>query len=516
MISAMHRTDDRRRSRWFHVAAIAVFAGIAVILHLPGQVDGPSLDAAVFTDMAVGLRSGLLPYGDLWDHKPPGAYAAFALAQAGFPGADPWLGPWLLTIGACVLMAGLTYLLLLPVGWPWALVGGAVVAGYVSVYPVALGGGLTEPVATAAVLAAFGLAANGGGSTRVAVVCGILAGAAAATSLLGIPAILAVGTLVARPLSPGAGSHEATARRLGGFAFGVLLVVGVLLLLGAAGGILPEAWSALVIYNRAYGALFSGRLDGFAEMATASALFLAPLLVLCAVGMLRWLRTRRFDAPVAAAVAWVVGWSLAIAAVGRLEPHYLAVVIPPLVLMAVQAARGALTGPGSRRVAVVALVVVAIALAVPATAALVSRTGGYTNQPQVRAVADWLRARAAGSAGLFVWGDEPELYYTSGLVPATPYIYVLPLLTPGYGGPELSARVAALLAARPPQFVVDAGSLRPGAPGIVPLLAPRPAGGLRSLDTIDPIRQVVRDTYGPPVEVAGWLVYERLSATPVP
>jgi hypothetical protein len=162
----------------------------------------------------------------------------------------------------------------------------------------------------------------------------------------------------------------------------------------------------------------------------------------------------------------------------------------------------------------IALVVLAVLAAVPAAMALGARAGSGVNRSQVDAVAAWLRSHASEGASLFAWGDEPELYYTSGLSPATPWIYVTPLLMPGYGGPELSEEVARDLVAEPPEFVVDAGSASPGDPGTVPMLVPRPVfeGDEWKLDTIDPIRDVVRDLYGSPVEVAGWLIYERLPA----
>ncbi len=226
-------------------------------------------------------------------------------------------------------------------------------------------------------------------------------------------------------------------------------------------------------------------------MGSASILFLAPLVVLSAVGFLRWMRARGIVASVAAAGGRVGACSFAIVATGRLEPHYLTVVIPPLALLAISAGRAAMKDPGAGRVAATVLVAMAVLVAVPAAMAFAARSSDYTNEPQVRAVATWLRSRTIEPATLFVWGDQPELYYLSGLLPATPFQYVLPLVTPGYGGDELSRTVAQELSADLPRWVVDAGSERPGEPGSVPLLVSRPVtGDGRSLDTIDPIREL--------------------------
>jgi len=505
-------TPSLRRA---HVIAVAVFAAIVVGLHLPGLMEGPTMDGALFTEIAVGMRSGLILYRDLWDHKPPGVFVAFALVQAALPGADPWFAPWLLTVVASILIAVLTYMLLLPGGRRAALIGGAVVAGYVSIYPISLGGGQTEPLATVVLLAAFVLAGRATGSARSAAACGVLAGLAVMMSLLVLPAILAVGILVAAPRASAA-DWRGAGRRLGAFALGGSAVVAIAAGAVLAAGILPSAWSALVTYNGVYGAVNRSHSDHLVAMVSASILFLAPLIVLCAIGFLRWMRTRGIQPSVVAAAAWVAACSFAIAATGRLEPHYLIVVIPPLTLLAIPAGRAATADLGGGRMAGTALVAVAMLVAAPAAVSFAARSSSYTNQPQVRAVAAWLRSRTVEPAALFVWGDQPELYYTSGMLPATPYLHVLPLLTPGYGGEELSRTVAQELAADPPRWVVDAGSKGPGEPGSVPLLVWRPVeSDGRSLDTIDPIRQVVRDGYGPPVEVAGWLVYERLPVTPV-
>ena len=65
--------------------------------------------------------------------------------------------------------------------------------------------------------------------------------------------------------------------------------------------------------------------------------------------------------------------------------------------------------------------------------------------------------------------------------------------------------------------MVDAGSVSPGDPGTVPLLARTPGDSDgRSLDTIDPIRQLFVRELRFPVEGAGWLVYTRLARADQP
>ena len=324
------------------------------------------------------------------------------------------------------------------------------------------------------------------------------------TSLLAVPVIFALGIVLARP---GAGA----VKPLVAFAAGGLLVAALCGLALVGAGIGTYAWSALVTYNAVYADLNRGQTDQFIMLLFLAVLFLAPLLAPCALAFLRWIRTREVASVPLAAAVWVVGGSVAILTTGWVAPHYLIAVIPPLVILAVPAGRAMFAGDRARNLAAAAIVGAALTVAALA-AFLLGRITPWDDGSQVRAVATWMSERTAGGHGLFVWGNEPALYYESGLEPATPFVYVYPILTPGFGGSDMSECLSRTLAADPPKFVVDAGSSGPGEPGIVPLLVPRPVvDGERSLDTIEPIREVVRQYYGEPTEVDGWLVYERLA-----
>ena len=487
-----------------HAVYVAGLAAIAALLAAPGLVNGPGLDAAAYTQIAVGLRSGLLPYRDLWEAKPPAIFAAFALAQAVLPTSDPWLGTWLLCVAASTIIGLLTYVLLLPTSRGAAAAGGVVVTVLVSAFPLSLGGGQTEPVAAAVALAAFVLAARRPPGAGVAAACGVLSGIAVAASFLALPALAGTAVVALRP-------GQSIARRAIAFAGGIVVVAAAIAAALVASGTLAEAWSALVTYNAVYALTVRLQGDAFAALAVISLLALAPLLVAAALGLARLARHRILDWTVIGAAAWVLLFAADIVLASRLMPHYLVLVAPPLVYLAVLGVT--VTLGGSRRDAIlgVAVLVAACIVAAPGVHGLFTVTGGSGDGQQSQAVAAWLRDHARDDDELFVWGNQPVLYYGSRLVPATPFIHLLAILTEGYGGAVLSRCVAGDLSADPPRFVVDAGSPVPGAPGLVPLLVPRPViPGDRTLDSVDPIRQVVMRDYGPPVEVAGWLVYERL------
>ena len=90
-IGARARVPDR--------LGFAALSLLATGLLLPGLLTGPSLDAAVFLDVATHLRAGDTLYVDAWDHKPPGIYLILAsaipcsrsLTLGPSPGSSLWL-----------------------------------------------------------------------------------------------------------------------------------------------------------------------------------------------------------------------------------------------------------------------------------------------------------------------------------------------------------------------------------------------------------------------------------------
>jgi hypothetical protein len=196
----------------------------------------------------------------------------------------------------------------------------------------------------------------------------------------------------------------------------------------------------------------------------------------------------------------------------RLEPHYAVALMAPLAVLAALA--WSIEGRSVNRLhraGRAAFVLASVAMATLGLVGLAVLSQGLQNAAQVAAVSQWLKTNVTADSSLFVWGNEPELYVGSGLDPASRFVYVYPVLTPGFADQSLVDEVVGELAAARPAFVVDAGSTEPGVPGIVPLLVPRPAIGDRTYDVIDSLREFVAANFGPPVEVSGWLIYPATS-----
>jgi hypothetical protein len=475
---------------------------LSIVVFLPGLQAGPSLDAAAFLVVGQRIAAGGVPYVDAWDHKMPGIYLVDALAAAQ-SWADPWLVAWIFSILATAATGVLVYAIVrarIGAGFGAAAAAACVLA--LGAYPLSLGGGMGETLgvlpATAALLVWSRRSASIGANLTV----GILGGLAVVVSAQLAPAMLAIATwtLIQR-------QWRCAIAVIGG---GAAVGIGLLVALGIAGAF-GGFWDALIAYNAAYRSALADapNKDTWASV-QAALVVLAFLWVPALVGafMVR-------DRLAAACLAWVLFAILAAVAQGRFYTHYAIAMVPPLVVLSADPAVYLLSG-GPRNWRRVSVLVV-FALLVPVISITGSRNGTdpvveaqAILRRQVQVVGEELRLQAAPGDGLLVWGDEPDLYSASGLRPAIRYVYLLPLMTPGYATPALINSVASDLAASPPEWVVDAGSAGIGQPGKPPLLEPRrviPADDGRDVDMLDPIRDFLRDNYEL-IGVAGdWPIY---------
>ena len=107
-----------------------------------------------------------------------------------------------------------------------------------------------------------------------------------------------------------------------------------------------------------------------------------------------------------------------------------------------------------------------------------------------------------------MWGHAPEMYYESGLRPASRWISLPGLMTDGYVTPEHVERVVNELNSLRPAAIIDASSWG-GTLVTFPLLQSgslsRPEG--RYVDELDPVRNFVRAHYVFARDVAEWPAY---------
>jgi hypothetical protein len=464
--------------------------GAAAAFLSPGLWLGPCQDSAAYVLIAVRLREGFMPYRDVFDNKPPGTYLLNALGQIAAPFLSPWAVAWLLSVlfaGASILLVDA--LLRRSVGPVAAWIGSLVCCALVSGYLTAFGGGLTETYALAPLLLALWLVVARPRGLRTAAAVGALLSAACVFSLECAPAALAIAA---------AGVYDRgnlrTSSRSGAILALAAAVPAVLVVVWLwLGGAVGAAWDQLVPYNGAYRTSGPGPLT----------LVLVPLVVLgglaipavtAAVRMVR--NPAASDRLGWVSLAWLVGYATYLAYQGRMFPHYLIMAAPPAIFLAVRGAAPLWAAMASRRAsprqAVLATVVVSVFVLLASMAAdlgLVAVQNGASLKTTSDPVTTWLRAHESSGKTLFVWGYDPVLYLNGGLAPSDRYVYIYPLVTPGYGSVERSAAVVAGWERKPPDVIVEGDSA-------VPYRRPMPSDSdSRSLDTLQPLRDFIAGHY---------------------
>jgi hypothetical protein len=132
-----------------------------------------------------------------------------------------------------------------------------------------------------------------------------------------------------------------------------------------------------------------------------------------------------------------------------------------------------------------------------------------TSAARIQAVAGWVNANTPSDGTMFVWGNEPAIYLYADRAPASAYVYLLPLTTPGYASEHVIQSVLDEWSANPPGVVVDAGSAQAGVAGMPPLLIERRTLTIdgRNVDLLDPLRDFLRERYVLATTIQGWPVY---------
>ena len=103
--------------------------------------------------------------------------------------------------------------------------------------------------------------------------------------------------------------------------------------------------------------------------------------------------------------------------------------------------------------------------------------------------AAWIEANSPKSATLFVWGDDPVLYVTTGRPPYDRYVYQFPMVTAGYWSADRTAALLQAWRSSPPALIVES-------PTPVPLFLAADADiDTRNLDTLGPMRDFIRANY---------------------
>lgn len=448
---------------WLVLAALAFVALRAPALSMPLE-----RDEGEYAYIAWRMLEGDVPYRDGFDQKPPGVFAAYAVALAGFGGSVE--GIRLLAGAWSAVTALLLFLLVRRLAGALAGAGAALAFAAVSADPRVSGLAANTEVFLLLPLVASLLTllrALEGGRARWWLATGALLALAGTFKQVAATQALFV-ALVAGLAPTGEGRSGAVWRRFGWLAAGGLAVVVPVVAAFAVAGAARDLADAVVLHNLAYAQRrsFGEGLHNLAGALAGQAPSFAVLWALALAGLWRPGRHGRRAALLLG--GWLVA-SLAGVAVGwQFRPHYFIQALPALAAWAGLGAAGWVQAVAVRRPALAGGLAATLGIALAAAPALANRdvlaagspdavarrVYGLNPFPEAREIARHIAAHSTPDETVYVVGSEPEIPFYARRRSATRYIIFYPL-TGDYA--DAAARQAELLAevrAARPRYVV--------------------------------------------------------------
>jgi hypothetical protein len=431
-----------------------------------------SRDSGVFLYGGWRLLHGELPYRDVWDHKPPVIFYLNALGLA-LAGGSRW-GVWLLEAASLSLAAGLALRLLRRAfGLAAGLAG--LYLGWAAMVFLLEGGNFTTEFALPVQWGALALANSAGAAGqrlgRRGLAIGALSGLAFFTkqNTIGVGVAIALYVLLAGLRS---GQWQTALPDLAQMAGGAILAGVVILAPFALANVLPELWSAVFVYNLAYGAA-STNAERLIALGRGLVALLSTNLTGLALsgwgfGLLRALR-RNLSGPltplVGVALLDLPVELLMVSASGRSFAHYYLALLPPFMILAafaIHALTEAVLGASKlsrteAQVGVLAGVLIVGALVQvksPLDYARVIADAASFNRSQLDIIAE-VQRHSDPSETVLVMGAEVQINFLAQRRAPTRYAYQAALHTLGYTTPAMVESFYADLQRNPPRLIVD-------------------------------------------------------------
>jgi 4-amino-4-deoxy-L-arabinose transferase-like glycosyltransferase len=491
------------RRDWLILAALLT---VITLLALPALTYPLGRDQGEFATIGRGILNGRAPYVELWNPKPPAVFYVYALAMAVFGQTSTALRAIDLIIVPLICLTLYQLAKHLPVGAGlksaptpnatgfWAALVFAVFYFTETFWTLTQNDGIVLLPMALAMLCMFNAARQGGRSRLWAFGCGALS---ALTLWFKYPFALFVAAVMigyvwvetrrmternAKPLSLRSPMGNILAFSLGG----LLVGLGGIAYLASIG-----AWEALLEsaqVTSSYTALTFNPQDFMALMTAALGFRWGQwglLFVLVAIWpiLAYFRRGVQLNAPtqISTGQVWTVIWLWASAGLAIMlvqakgyDYHWLPM-LPPLALIAgdtiarlidIVGAQG--FAPLRKLLAVFSIFVLLAILFFNLWPKAWPYLTGQETQAEYYAhfqagefvadesiqVANLLRERVVPGDSLFIWGFRPEVYYLSGLNPATRFIFQFPLVGEWYPQAWREETVDTLWAAMPPYVLV--------------------------------------------------------------
>jgi hypothetical protein len=436
----------RSTRAWLGLACLVCLATRAPTLRYGVISD----DEAIYDAMSRSVAAGGTMYRDTVDHKPPGLVYTYAAARS-LVGERAMDGVHLYGILAailtCLALSGIARKILdeRAAVWP-PLLYALVTATKQPVDALAVNGELLMNLPSALAVWAVLAAATEKSARRV--LFDVAAGALVTVAALYKYQAAVVG-LAFPLLLVGERAPKMIARGLS-WALGAMVPLALVLLFFRSRGALDDAIGWGLGFNRHYLAEGAGLAWAMKRLGQQLAGVVLPGALIYYAGLLGLTQLlRRRAIGVESARPFLVGWTLlAIACVGlggRFFGHYFLQLELPLSLLA---AAGLARLYARRRAVAIALLALPT-LAFTLVAASPARASRIFEEHDYSAIGDAIRARTSPSDTIWVWGNAPQIYFSSQRTPGVRFTFCnyltgLSPATPSEYDPKSDPRAAAV------------------------------------------------------------------------
>jgi 4-amino-4-deoxy-L-arabinose transferase-like glycosyltransferase len=432
-----HAATSTTRTAWLFWTSIAAIAVLPILFSYRFLSEPLGRDQAVYFTV---VRSGTLPYLEVFDHKPPVIYGWYALAD--FVGGQANAIEVVNLLGAVQLSASA-----LLVAWIGYLVAGrklAVVAGFFMAL-FALNRYLqfdanTEVFMLPPLLAAIGLSIVGiqRQEARWFVLAGVLGGLATMTKTVAFLNVTAIAGVLLWASCVGQLGWRESLRCSGALIAGASAVLLATALPFVMGGAFDEFWHANVTYNVDYNAQvpFILKMFRFSQIDGRLVAASLPIWLLGCVGLVLACRTLP-STPMAITFGSAIAAFFGAILTGQQFPHYFVALTPFAALFAgitiLEITRGASSSFRQRRhvealllvLAVPAFFAVLVVYVLPVDDAYEISHPGIDGQRAGRnvAIARYISSETSAEDDMYVFGREPQLYVLTRGSPAAYYVW---------------------------------------------------------------------------------------------
>jgi 4-amino-4-deoxy-L-arabinose transferase-like glycosyltransferase len=449
------------------VAGVFGIAAIALALRWPIADIPLERDEGEYGYIADRWLAGEPPYRSAFDQKPPGVFAAYAVILSTL-GRSPATIHWAAQLYTLLTLAAICFTARRLFGATAASIA-ALLAAYMTASGCVLGNAAnTELFMILPLTAGFLGAVNA--TDRVSPGWSVFAGGCGGLALLfkqvALPNVAVYGLLLL-------GASRQRWRLVLIYVLAGAAAPAAVVVYFTVVGLRKEFFDCVLLHNLEYANQVAWSAYPVAFLDTFGNVVVEwwPILLFAGIAFKRPASgPTRWDARWLA-LAWLLPSFAGVAVGGYFRPHYYVQAIPPL---AVLAGRGIVVVT-DRRLSTRKLVAVGLAIASIAYGVLIARDYWINGAPadkvpvlygiapfaEAAPVGEYLREHTGANDTIFVYGNEPEIYFYSLRRAASRYIFVYPLLTPTADVRDRQRAAFEDVAAHTPRFIVIHRDLYP-------------------------------------------------------